>query len=115
MKTLNDFLKEKQLKKADINNLLKGVKDASGVSENLNFDFDKIGFDDDIGRTSFETKSEPIDFKYELSKFLVRILRHIDVNDNGAITLGYRLFVRSSKPEYTLDDLMEILNEGVAA
>ena len=59
MQTLNEYIKEyKRLKKNDLVNLLNAVKDARGVSENINFEFDHIGFDRDIGRTSFETTSE---------------------------------------------------------
>lgn len=115
MQTLNEYIKEyRGLKKVDIKNLLNGVKDARGISENINFDFDHIGFDRDIGRTSFETTSENKDFHFELSKFLIRLLRHIDVDDKDALTLGYRLFVRSSKDNYKLEDLLTIINEKVA-
>lgn len=110
MQTLNEYIKEyRGLKKIDIKNLLNGVKDARGISENINFDFDHIGFDRDIGRTSFETTSENKDFHFELSKFLIRLLRHIDVDDKDALTLAYSLFVRSSKDGYRLKDLIEIL------
>lgn len=50
------------------------------------------------------------DFSYELSKFILKLLRFIDVDDKEALTLAYGLFVRSSKENYTLSDLMELID-----
>lgn len=50
------------------------------------------------------------DFSYELSKFILKLLRFIDIDDKEALTLAYGLFVRSSKENYTLSDLMEIID-----
>ena len=50
------------------------------------------------------------DFSYELSKFILKLLRFIDIDDKEALTLAYGLFVRSSKENYTLSDLMELID-----
>lgn len=50
------------------------------------------------------------DFSYELSKFILKLLRFIDIDDKEALTLAYGLFVRSSKDHYTLSDLMELID-----
>ena len=52
------------------------------------------------------------DFQFELSKFLIRILRYVDVEDKAALSLAYTLFVRSSKDNYTFDDLLEAVEEA---
>ncbi len=46
------------------------------------------------------------DFSYELSKFLIKILRYVDVEDKEGIDLAYNLFVKSSKEDYTMVDLL---------
>ena len=50
-------------------------------------------------------------FSFELSKFLIGLLRHVDVEDREALTLAYGLFVRSSKDNYTMNDLMELVDK----
>ena len=51
------------------------------------------------------------DFSYELSKFLIRILRFVDIEDKEALSLAYGLFVRSSKDNYTMNDLIELVDK----
>lgn len=51
------------------------------------------------------------DFSYELSKLLIRLLRHVDVNDKEALTLAYKLFVESSKDNYTINNLLKAVEE----
>ena len=108
MKTLTETLKERRLKIDDIKNLVKAVKDALSMSENLDLNFDNIGFDDDLRLTTINSSKEKMDISYEISKFLIKVLRFIDVNDKEALNLGYNLFVRSSKENYTINDLMEV-------
>ncbi len=50
------------------------------------------------------------DFAYELSKFLIKVLRHIDTSDREALSLAYGLFVKSSKENYMMSDLMELVD-----
>lgn len=52
------------------------------------------------------------DFLLELSRFLVRILRFIDVKDKMALSLAYKLFIRISKDNYAIDDLLDIAREA---
>ena len=52
------------------------------------------------------------DFSFELSKLLIRLLRFVDIEDKEAMTLAYRLFVKSSKENYTINDLLEVINEN---
>ena len=48
------------------------------------------------------------DFSFELSKFLIKSLRYTDVNDKKGLELAYKLFVKSSKDNYTINDLMKV-------
>lgn len=41
---------------------------------------------------------------------MVRVLRYIDPNDKQALSLGYALFVASSKDDYKINDLVYICN-----
>ena len=50
-----------------------------------------------------------LDFSYELSKLLIRVLRFIDVSDKEALNIAYGLFVRSSKENYTMNDLLSLV------
>ena len=112
MKTLNETVKMRKLKREDIKNILRAIRDAHSSSENINFDFERIGFDDDLRLTTFESTRENTDFHFELSKFLVKLLRFIDIEEKDTMNLGYSLFVKSSKENYRLEDLLETV--GVA-
>lgn len=49
-----------------------------------------------------------IDFSYELSKFIIRILRFVDVNDKEALNLAYQLFVKTSTNYKKMLDKLEL-------
>ena len=42
MKTLNETVKMRKLKREDIKNILRAIRDAHSSSENINFDFERI-------------------------------------------------------------------------
>ena len=42
---------------------------------------------------------------------MIKLLRYVDVEDKEALTLSYGLFVRSSKDNYTMNDLMELVDK----
>ena len=50
-------------------------------------------------------------FSFELSKLLIRMLRHVDVSDADTLTIAYMLFVKSSKDNYSIEDLVEIVEK----
>lgn len=54
------------------------------------------------------------DFSYELSKLLIRLLRYVDVNDKEALNLAYKLFVKSSKDNYTINNLIEAVESELS-
>ena len=54
------------------------------------------------------------DFSYELSKLLIRLLRHVDVNNKEALALAYKLFVESSKDNYTINNLLEAVESKLS-
>lgn len=52
------------------------------------------------------------DFSFDFSKFLLKLLRFTDINDKKALTLAYDLFLKSSKENYTIDEIMEVINNA---
>ena len=115
MKTLNDYLKENKLTENDFRIILTGIQNASNTLESIDFDFEKINYDGTKESLGFTTKDGDYDFHFELSKFLIRLLRFTDINDKRALSLAYSLFVRSSKEGYRLKDLIEILEKKAVA
>ena len=109
MKTLNEYLKENKLKENDFRIIVMGIQNAHNTLETIDFDFEKVNYEGTKESLGFTTKAGDYDFHYELSKFLIRLLRFTDVNDDKALPLAYSLFVRSSKDGYKLKDLIEIL------
>ena len=117
----DEYLKTKRLKKEDICKIVSSIDDILFSVENYLLSENSIALDLKLirvakngrGKISFKFIAIPnfnSDFSYELSKFLIRILRHIDVEDKDALTLAYGLFVRSSKDNYTMNDLMELID-----
>ena len=118
----DEYLKTKRLKKEDICKIVSSIDDILLSVENYLLAEGSIALDLKLirvaknarGNISFKFIAIPnfnSDFSYELSKFLIRILRHIDVEDKEALTLAYGLFVRSSKDNYTMNDLMELVDK----
>ena len=54
------------------------------------------------------------DFSYELSKLLIRLLRHVNVNDKEALALAYKLFIESSKDNYTINNLLDAVESELS-
>lgn len=115
MKTLNEYLKENKLKENDFRIIIRGIKNARNTFNTIDFDFEKIYYEGTKESLGFTTKAGDYDFHFELSKFLIRLLRFTDVNDNKALPLAYSLFVKSSKDGYRLKDLIEIIEEKAVA
>ena len=118
----DEYLKTKRLKKEDICKIVSSIDDILLSVENYLLAEGSIVLDLKLirvaknarGNISFKFIAIPnfnSDFSYELSKFLIRILRHIDIEDKEALTLAYGLFVRSSKDNYTMNDLMELVDK----
>lgn len=118
----DEYLKTKRLKKDDICKIISAIDDILFSVENYLLSESSIALDLKLIRVTKNARGSMLfkfiaipnynsDFSYELSKFLIRILRHVDVEDKEALTLAYGLFVRSSKDNYTMNDLMELIDK----
>lgn len=119
---LDEYLKQKKLTKKDICKVLFAIDEILLSIENYLLSENSLALDLKLIRV-LKKKSDSICFKfiaipnynscfsYELSKFLIKLLRHVDVEDKDALTLSYGLFVRSSKDNYTMNDLMELVDK----
>ncbi|MBQ2204552.1 MAG: hypothetical protein II411_01500 [Lachnospiraceae bacterium] len=120
--SLEEFLKSYKLKKNDICQIIDSIDAILMSVENYLISENSVALDLKFIRVvrtsgnkfSFKFIAIPnynTDFSYELSKFLIRILRFVDVEDKDALSLAYGLFVRSSKDNYTLNDLLELIDK----
>ena len=107
--------KNNNLKKDDITSLIFALNNALSyledylISENsIILDFETITKKGDTWLFTIIPNLNR-DFSYELSKMLIRLLRYVDVYDKGALNIAYRLFVASSKDNYTITDLLRII------
>lgn len=115
--TLEEYVKEgNRFTKKDIINLvnsidkmLSEIEDYLLSENNVILDLKTVCKDEDKYYFTLAPNIN-LDFSYELSKFLIRILRYVDVNDKDALALAYKLFVKSSKDNYTINDLLEVVN-----
>ena len=119
--SLEEYISSKKLDKKDICDLMIAIDDVLSSTENYLISEGSISLDLRLIRVLRKNANNVIfkfiaipnynsNFSYELSKFLIRILRHVDVSDKDALSLGYSLFVRSSKENYTINDLMELID-----
>ena len=120
--SLEEYLKQKKLTTKDICKILLAIDDILLSIENYLLSENSLLLDFKLVRVS-KKKNDNISikfiaipnynssFSFELSKFLIRLLRHVDVEDREALTLSYGLFVRSSKDNYTMNDLMELVDK----
>ena len=118
--SLEDYLKNYKLKKADICGLIVSIDKMLMELENYLVSENSVSLDLRLIRV-YKNSDEKIkfkfiaipnynsDFSYELSKLLIRVLRFIDVNDKEALNIAYGLFVRSSKENYTINDLLALV------
>lgn len=120
--SLEEFLKSNKLKKKDICKILDSIDNVLSTIENYLIEENSLAMDLRLIRVEKKNKDNFLlkfivipnyksDFSYELSKFLIKILRFIDIDDKNALTLAYGLFVRSSKENYTINDLMELVDK----
>ncbi len=119
--SFEEYLKTNKLRKKDVCDILLAIDDILFsienylISENsILLDLKAIRIVKNRNRIRYRFITIPnlnYDFSYELSKFLIRILRFVDVEDKDALSLAYSLFVKSSKDNYTMNDLMEIVDK----
>lgn len=119
---LAEYLKFKKLTKKDLCRILFAIDEILLSIENYLLSENSLVLDMKLVRVS-KKKNDNISFKfiaipnynscfsYELSKLLIKLLRYVDVEDKEALTLSYGLFVRSSKDNYTMNDLMELVDK----
>lgn len=120
--SLDEYLKLKKLTKKDICKILFAIDEILLSIENYLLSENSLALDFKLVRV-LKKKNDNVSikfiaipnynscFSFELSKFLTRLLRHVDVEDKEALTLSYGLFVRSSKDNYTMNDLMELVDK----
>lgn len=120
--SLDECIKIKSLTKDDICRIMLAIDEVLMSIENYLLSESSIALDFRLIRVVKKKESKlkykfiaipnfNSSFSFELSKFLVRLLRHIDVEDKEALSLAYGLFVRSSKDNYTINDLMELVDK----
>lgn len=121
--SLEEYVKTNKLRKKDICDILISIDDILLSIENYLVSENSLFLDLKAirlmrlrnNRIRYKFIAIPnfnLDFSYELSKFLIRILRYVDVEDKDALSLAYGLFVRSSKDNYTMNDLMELVDKA---
>lgn len=123
--SLDDYIKSNKLKCNDLKTIVKAINNMLNeieiylVSENsILLDTKSIYIDKRRGRCNLSFVPVPdykSDFSFELSKLLIRLMRFVDVNDKETLALAYGLFIKSSKDNFTINDLMELcvdIDEG---
>lgn len=114
--TLEDYVKEHKLTKNDIINLIKDIDNVLNETENYLLSKNSIILDlKAIWRNKEKNlftlaPNINLDFSFELSKLIIRILRFVDVKDKEALNLAYKIFVTTSKDNYTITDLLKVVN-----
>ena len=118
--TLEEYLKLNKLKSIDLKFIIKSIDSILNRIENYLLSENSIYletntiFVDRNGIIKLKFVAIPnfkSDFSYQLSKLLIRLLRHVDVNDKLALPLAYKLFVKSSKDNFTINDLLMVFEE----
>ena len=119
--TLENYLLQKKINVAsllliikNVNNLLNSISNYLLSENSITLDFRTIVIDKVNNKTRLKFCLVPNlnnDFSYELSRFLMKILRYIDINDKNALPLAYKLFIKSAKDNYTIDDLLEVVKQ----
>ena len=119
--SFEEYLKTNKLRKKDVCDVLLAIDDILLSIENYLISENSILLDLKAiriskYRNSIRYKFITIpnlnyDFSYELSKLLIRILRFVDVEDKDALSLAYSLFVKSSKDNYTMNDLIDLVDK----
>lgn len=112
-----EFTKEHKLSREDLVSTIHQIGNFARANEKeknkIDFDFESVYVKK--GKEKMElilTLGERNkDFSFELSKFLIRLLRRIDVGDKAALRLAYGMFVKSSKQNYKIEELEELADE----
>lgn len=112
--TLEEYVKEgNRFTKKDIINLIDSINEMLSEIDNYLLSENYVLLDlkavcKDKDKYYFTlTPNIDLDFSYELSKFIIRILRYIEINKE-ALNLAYNLFVKT-KTDYTITDLLEVV------
>ena len=123
--SLEDFFKDfNKMSEVDYINMVKCIDSALNESENyllsennITLDFNAIFINKDTKDFSdlkfVYVPSLNLDFSYELSKHLIRVLRFADVGNKNALDLGYALFVKTSIDNYTINDLLKVCDDFI--
>ena len=119
--SLEQYIKYNKLKKKDIIFIIKSIDDILSnienylISENsVLLDIKSIFLNKNNNKVCLNFIIIPnlnIDFSFELSKLLIKLMRYIDIDDKDALQLAYELFVKSSKDNYTISDLLDITSK----
>ena len=119
--SLEQYIKYNKLKKKDIIFIIKSIDDILSnienylISENsVLLDIKSIFLNKNNNKVCLNYIIIPnlnIDFSFELSKLLIKLMRYIDIDDKDALQLAYELFVKSSKDNYTISDLLDITSK----
>lgn len=120
--SLDEYLRTHKLKKKDICDIMIAIDSVLLSMENyllpeksLSLNLKLIRIYKDSGNLKFKFVVIPnhkSDFSYELSKLLIRVLRFIDTNDRDALNLAFGLFVKSSRENYVLSELLELVDKA---
>ena len=121
--SLEEYLKTNKLKKKDVCDIIIAIDEILFSLENYLISENSLVLDlrairlarlknNSIRYKFVAAPNINLDFSYELSKFLIRILRFVDIEDKEALSLSYGLFVRSSKDNYAMNDLMELVDKA---
>ena len=118
--SLENYVELNKLKSKDYSKILNSLDEALSYIENylisensLLLELNSIFYDEMSGKLYFiVVPNLKRDFSFELSKLLIRLLRHVDIEEKETMNLAYRLFIKSSKENYTINDLLDIVNSG---
>lgn len=119
--SLDDYIKSNKLKCNDLKTIIRAINNMLNeieiylLSENsILLDTKSIYIDKMKGRCNLTFVPVPdykSDFSFELSKLLIRLMRYVDVNDKETLALAYGLFIKSSKENFTINDLLELCDD----
>lgn len=113
---LSEYLKNHRLSKQDICDYVICVNNMmlkTGRTSTICFDSENVyvTHENPLILEFSVSESLNIDAHYEISKNLLKLLRHTDVEDKEALHEGYDLFCRSSKDGYKMTDLLAICDK----
>lgn len=120
--SLDDYLKKNKLRFIDICNLIKQINECYAIIDNYLLNVSSLVLDSRFIFLDCKNHFKNINFivlpnydsdaSYSLSKLLIRVLRNIDCDDKDALNLAYALFQASQTENYTIDDLLFVVNQN---